>query len=149
MKDGELYLKERIKDLFKTSNGKYIAPQMVESMMLVDKYIDQVAVVADQRKFVSALVVPEFRLVEKWADEHGIKYDSRESLCNSPEVNKMIMERLETLQQGLASYEQVKRITLLSHHFSMESGELTNTLKIKRAVIYKNYKDIIDKMYED
>ena len=149
MKDGELYLKERIKDLFKTSNGKYIAPQMVESMMLVDKYIDQVAVVADQRKFVSALIVPEFRLVEKWADDHGVKYDSRECLCNNPEVKKMIMERLETLQQGLASYEQVKRITLLPHHFSMESGELTNTLKIKRGVIYKNYKDIIDKMYED
>ena len=149
MKDGELYLKERIKDLFKTSNGKYIAPQMVESMMLVDKYIDQVAVVADQRKFVSALTVPEFRLVEKWADDHGVKYDSRESLCNNPDVKKMIMERLETLQQGLASYEQVKRITLLPHHFSMESGELTNTLKIKRGVIYKNYKDIIDKMYED
>lgn len=149
MKDGELYLKERIKDLFKTSNGKYIAPQMVESMMLVDKYIDQVAVVADQRKFVSALIVPEFRLVEKWADEHGVKYDSRESLCNNSEVKKMIMERLETLQQGLASYEQVKRITLLPHHFSMESGELTNTLKIKRGVIYKNYKDVIDKMYED
>ena len=91
MKDGELYLKERIKDLFKTSNGKYIAPQMVESMMLVDKYIDQVAVVADQRKFVSALIVPEFRLVEKWADDHGVKYDSRESLCNNPEVKKMIM----------------------------------------------------------
>lgn len=149
MKDGELYLKERIKDLFKTSNGKYIAPQMVESMMLVDKYIDQVAVVADQRKFVSALIVPEFRLVEKWADDHGVKYDSRESLCNNSEVKKMIMERLETLQQGLASYEQVKRITLLPHHFSMESGELTNTLKIKRGVIYKNYKDVIDKMYED
>ena len=149
MKDGELYLKERIKDLFKTSNGKYIAPQMVESMMLVDKYIDQVAVVADQRKFVSALIVPEFRLVEKWADDHGVKYDSRESLCDNPDVKKMIMERLETLQQGLASYEQVKRITLLPHHFSMESGELTNTLKIKRGVIYKNYKDIIDKMYED
>ena len=149
MKDGELYLKERIKDLFKTSNGKYIAPQMVESMMLVDKYIDQVAVVADQRKFVSALIVPESRLVEKWADDHGVKSDSRESLCNNPDVKKMIMERLETLQQGLASYEQVKRITLLPHHFSMESGELTNTLKIKRGVIYKNYKDIIDKMYED
>ena len=149
MKDGELYLKERIKDLFKTSNGKYIAPQMVESMMLVDKYIDQVAVVADQRKFVSALIVPESRLVEKWADDHGVKYDRRESLCNNPDVKKMIMERLETLQQGLASYEQVKRITLLPHHFSMESGELTNTLKIKRGVIYKNYKDIIDKMYED
>ncbi|MGI6223012.1 MAG: AMP-dependent synthetase/ligase [Prevotella sp.] len=149
MKDGELYLKERIKDLFKTSNGKYIAPQMVESMMLVDKYIDQVAVVADQRKFVSALVVPEFRLLEQWADDHGIKYSGREDLCKSKEVNKMIMERLETLQQGLATYEQVKRITLLPHHFSMESGELTNTLKLKRGVIYKNYIDLIDKMYED
>ena len=98
---------------------------------------------------VLQFTVPEFRLVEKWADDHGVKYDSRESLCNNPEVKKMIMERLETLQQGLASYEQVKRITLLTHHFSMESSELTNTLKIKRGVIYKNYKDIIDKMYED
>lgn len=148
LKDGELYLKERIKDLFKTSNGKYIAPQQVEAMLLVDKFIDQVAVVADQRKFVSALIVPEFRLLEQWAKEHKIEFDSRESLCENKQVHDMIMERIDTLQQTLAHYEQVKRFTLLPHHFSMENGELTNTLKMRRPVIYSNYKDVIDKMYE-
>lgn len=147
LRDGELFLTERIKDLYKTSNGKYIAPQMVEGMLLVDKYVDQVAVIADQRKFVSALVVPEFRLVEAWAKDHGFTFNSREELCENELVQKMMMERVETLQQSLAKYEQIKRITLLPHHFSMENGELTNTLKLKRPVISKNYKDIIDKMY--
>ena len=149
MKDGELYLTERIKDLFKTSNGKYIAPQQVESLLLVDKFIDQVAVIADQRKFVSALVVPEFRLVEDWAREHHIPFSGREELCANEKVQKMLMERVNILQQHLAYYEQIKRITLLPHHFSMEAGELTNTLKIRRPVINKNYKAEIDKMYEE
>ena len=149
IKDGELFLTDRIKDLFKTSNGKYIAPQLVESLILVDKYIDQVAVIANERKFVSALIVPEFRLVEDWAKEHGIEFCSREDLCANPKVNKMILDRIKTLQQQLAHYEQVKRITLIPHHFSMESGELTNTLKIRRPVVYKNYKQEIDKMYEE
>ena len=149
MKDGELFLTERIKDLFKTSNGKYIAPQQVESLLLVDKFIDQVAVIADQRKFVSALIVPEFRLVEDWAREHHIAFGSREDLCANEQVKKMLQERVNTLQQQLAYYEQIKRITLLPHHFSMESGELTNTLKIRRPIINKNYQAEIDKMYEE
>lgn len=149
LKDGELFLTERIKDLFKTSNGKYIAPQMVEAMLLVDKFVDQVAVIADQRKFVSALVVPEYSVLEEWATKHGIKFADREELCKNKEVHDMMEERIETLQQGLAHYEQIKRFTLLPHHFSMQNGEMTNTLKIKRPVIYKNYKDIIDKMYEN
>ena len=149
LKNGELFLKERIKDLFKTSNGKYIAPQMIESLLLVDKYIDQVAIIADQRKFVSALIVPEFRMIEEWAREHHINFESREDLCASKEVNDMMKERIETLQQQLAHYEQIKRFTLLAHHFSMESGELTNTLKLRRPIICKNYKDVIDKMFEE
>lgn len=149
MKDGELFLTERIKDLFKTSNGKYIAPQQVESLLLVDKFIDQVAVIADQRKFVSALIVPEFRLVEDWAREHHIAFGSREDLCANEQVKKMLQDRINTLQQQLAYYEQIKRITLLPHHFSMESGELTNTLKIRRPIINKNYQAEIDKMYEE
>lgn len=149
LKGGELFLTERIKDLFKTSNGKYIAPQMVESMLLVDKYVDQVAVIADQRKFVSALVVPEYGVLEEWATKHGIKFADRDELCRNPEVHDMMMERIETLQQGLAHYEQIKRFTLLPHHFSMQNGEMTNTLKMRRPVIYKNYKDVIDKMYEN
>lgn len=149
LKGGELFLKERIKDLFKTSNGKYIAPQMIESLLLVDKYIDQVAIIADQRKFVSALIVPEFRMIEEWAREHHINFESREDLCASKEVNDMMKERIDTLQQQLAHYEQIKRFTLLAHHFSMESGELTNTLKLRRPIICKNYKDVIDKMFEE
>jgi AMP-binding enzyme len=148
-KDGELYLKERIKDLFKTSNGKYIAPQMIEGMLLVDKFVDQVAIIADQRKYVSALIVPEFRILEDWAKEYNIAYEDREALCKNPQINKMMKERIGTLLQLLAPYEQIKRFTLLPHHFSAESGELTSTLKLRRPIIYKNYKDIIEQMYEE
>ena len=149
LKDGELFLKERIKDLFKTSNGKYVAPQMIESMLLVDKFIEQVAVIADQRKFVSALIVPEFTVLEEWAKRQNITFESREELCANKQVNEMMHERIDTLQQRLASYEQIKHFTLLAHHFSMESGELTNTLKLRRAVVNKNYQAVIDKMYEE
>lgn len=149
LKDGELYLTERIKDLFKTSNGKYVAPQMIEAMLLVDKYIDQAVIIADQRKFVSALIVPEFRLLEEYAHDHGIAFNSREEICGDARIVKMMLDRILTLQQSLAHYEQVKRITLVPHHFTMERGELTNTLKIKRPAINKNYKDIINKMYEE
>jgi len=149
MKNGELFLKDRIKDLFKTSNGKYIAPQMIESKLLVDKYIDQIAIIADQRKFVSALIIPEYRLLEEYAREHDIPFESREDLCRNERIYRMMMERIETLQQQLAHYEQVKRFTLLPRGFSLERGELTNTLKIKRRVLNENYKREIDKMYEE
>ena len=149
MKDGELFLTERIKDLFKTSNGKYIAPQMIESRILVDKYIDQIAIVADERKFVSALIIPEYRLLEEYAKANGIDYENYEDLCANKQINEMIRERIDTLQQQLAHYEQIKRFTLLPRHFTMENGELTNTLKLKRKVVNENYKDVIDKMYEE
>jgi len=149
LKNGELYLTERIKDLFKTSNGKYIAPQMIEAMLLVDRYIDQITIIANERKFVSALIVPEFSLLEDYAREHNISFSSHEDLCQNKQIHDMVMERINTLQQSLAYYEQVKRITLLPHHFTMENGELTNTLKIKRAAITKNYKAVIDRMYEE
>ena len=149
MLNGELYLKERIKDLFKTSNGKYIAPQALEAMLLVDKFIDQVNIIAEERKFVSALIVPEFRLLEEYAADHGIAFNSREELCQDKRIVSMLKERIDTLQQSLAHYEQVKRFTLLPHPFSMENGELTNTLKLKRSMVNKNYKEIIDKMYEE
>ena len=149
LKDGELFLKERIKDLYKTSNGKYIAPQMIESKLLVDKYIDQIAIIADQRKFVSALIIPVYSLLEEYAREHQIPFESREQLCASPQINEMMKERIDTLQQQLAHYEQIKRFTLLPHHFSMERGELTNTLKIKLRVLNENYRKEIDAMYVD
>lgn len=149
IKNGELFLKERIKDLFKTSNGKYISPQMIETKLLVDKYIDQIAVIADEHKFVSALIIPEYRLLEEYAREHGIKFDSREDLCKDKRIVDMMMERIDTLQQQLANYEKVKRFTLLPRNFSMEAGELTNTLKIKRAVLNKNYAREIEEMYKE
>lgn len=149
LKDGELFLKERIKDLFKTSNGKYIAPQMIESKLLVDKYIDQICIIADQRKFVSALIVPVYPLLEEYARAHNIPFENREALCTNQQILDMMKERIDTLQQQLAHYEQVKRFTLLPHHLSMEKGELTNTLKVRRRVLYTNYKEQIDAMYEE
>ena len=149
IKDGELFLTERIKDLFKTSNGKYIAPQMIETRLLVDKYIDQIAVIADERKFVSALIVPEYRLLEEYSKANGIEYGSMEELCADKRINEMIKERIDTLQQQLAYYEQVKRFTILPKPFTMDNGELTNTLKLKRRVVNENYKAAIDKMYEE
>ena len=146
---GELFLKERIKDLFKTSNGKYIAPQMIESKILVDKYVDQIAIIADQRKFVSALIIPVYPLLEEYARAHGIAFESREDLCQNEQIHEMMMERIATLQQQLAHYEQIKRFTLLPHAFSVERGELTNTLKIKRRVLNENYKAQIDAMYAE
>ena len=146
---GELFLKERIKDLFKTSNGKYIAPQMIESKLLVDKYIDQIAIIADQRKFVSALIIPVYSLLEEYARENKIPFENREQLCKNPQINQMMKERIDTLQQQLAHYEQIKRFTLLPHNFTMEKGELTNTLKIKRRVLNENYKKEIDAMYAE
>ena len=149
LEGGELFLKERIKDLFKTSNGKYIAPQMIESKILVDKYVDQIAIIADQRKFVSALIIPVYPLLEEYAREHHIAFNSREDLCQNEQIHQMMMERIDTLQQQLAHYEQIKRFTLLPHAFSIERGELTNTLKIKRRILNENYKAQIDKMYEE
>lgn len=149
LKDGELFLKERIKDLFKTSNGKYIAPQQIEAMLLVDKYIDEIVIIADERKFVSALVVPNFKLLQDYASAHNISFANVEELCANRRIHNMMQDRINTLQQQLAGYEQIKRITLLSRNFSIEAGELTNTLKLKRRVINENYKEVIEKMYEE
>jgi len=147
--NGQLYLTERIKDLFKTSNGKYIAPQALETKLVVDRYIDQVAIIADQRKFVSALIVPAYDLVKKYADENRIPYKDMDDLLLRPEIFELFRERIDTLQQQFVHYEQVKRFTLLAEPFSMEREELTNTLKLKRAVIARNYKEMIDEMYEE
>ncbi len=149
MKDGRLYLTDRLKDLFKTSNGKYIAPQAIETKMVVDRYIDQISIIADRRKFVSALVVPDYEQVKKYAQAHNIEYSSIEELLKKPEIIELFRTRIDTLQQEFAHYEQIKKFTLLPKPFSMERGELTNTLKIKRAVLLKNYAAEIDKMYEE
>jgi long-chain acyl-CoA synthetase len=146
---GELFLTERIKDLFKTSNGKYIAPQALETKFVIDRYIDQIAIIADGRKFVSALIVPIYGLVKAYAEEKGIAYTDMTGLLRHPEIIRLFAARIETLQQQFVHYEQVKRFVLLSEPFSMERGEMTNTLKLKRSVIAGNYKELIDKMYEE
>lgn len=148
LKDGELYLTDRIKDLFKTSNGKYIAPQMIESKLVVDRYIDQVVVVADKHKFVSALIIPEYKLLMEYARENNINVKDRKELCANEQVHAMVWERINTLQQEFAHYEQVKRFTLLPEPFSLERGELTNTLKVKRPVVYSRYAAEIKAMYD-
>ena len=149
IKNGELFLTERIKDLFKTSNGKYIAPQMIESKLVVDRFIDQIVIIADQRKFVSALIVPDYAVLEDFARRHHISYTSIAELCRNQDIVRMILFRIDTLQQEFAHYEQVKRITLLPEPFSMEKGELTNTLKIKRNVVNQNYAGVRDEMYKE
>lgn len=147
-KGGQLYLTERIKDLFKTSNGKYIAPQALETKLVIDRYIDQISIIADQRKFVSALIVPVYPFVEQYAKEKAIEYNDITDLLQHPKVIALFRARIDTLQQQFASYEQIKRFTLLPQAFSMERGELTNTLKVKRSVLAVNYKEVIESMYE-
>ena len=149
MKDGFLFLTERIKDLFKTSNGKYIAPQAIETKMVVDRYIDQISIIADERKFVAALIVPDYKLVEKYAADKGIQYASMAELLKHDAIMELFKERIDTLQQQFAHYEQIKKFTLLPEPFSMAKGELTNTLKIKRSVLNKNYAAEIEAMYAE
>ena len=149
MKDGFLFLTERIKDLFKTSNGKYIAPQAIETKMVVDRYIDQISIIADERKFVAALIVPDYGLVKKYAEEKGIAYNSMAELLKHDAIMDLFRERIDTLQQQFAHYEQIKKFTLLPEPFSMAKGELTNTLKIKRSVLNKNYAAEIEAMYKE
>lgn len=144
---GALVLTERIKDLFKTSNGKYIAPQAIESRLGEDKYIEQVAVIGDQRKYVTAIIIPAFEALKEYASRKGITYSSIEELVENSEIRRFIAERIERMQKGLAGFEKIKRFTLLPKEFSIEGGELTNTLKIRRPVINSMYADQIEAMY--
>ena len=147
VEDGRIVLTERIKDLFKTSNGKYIAPQAIESCLGGDKYIEQVAVIGDQRKYVTAIIVPAYEALSEYARKMQIQYRTLEDLVRNKEIIKMIEERIARLQSGFARFEQIKRFTLLPHAFTMERGELTNTLKLRRAIINKLYSKEIEAMY--
>lgn len=148
IKDGHIYITDRIKDLLKTSNGKYIAPQALETQLVVDKYIDQITIIANNRRFVSALIVPEYNQLKKYAEENNIKYSSMEELISLPEVKGLYQRRIDIRQESFAHFEKIKRFTLLAEPFSMERGEVTNTLKVKRNKVAENYKDAIEKMYE-
>lgn len=144
-----LYFTERIKDLYKTSNGKYIAPQAIEMAMSGDNYIEQIAVIGDQRKFVSALIVPAYPLLERYARKKGIEYETREELVRNKDIIRFIEARVEEHQKNLASYEKIKRFVLLPEPFTMEGRELTDTLKLRRPVVLQKYAEQIEQMYAE
>lgn len=146
---GALVLTERVKDLFKTSNGKYIAPQMMESRLAENKYIDEVAVIGDRRKFVTALVVPNLSQLRAWARSKGIDSDDSEALMADRRVRDFVMSQIDNYQRDIADFEKIKRVTLLPHHFSIMLGEVTNTMKVRRPVVARNYADQIERMYSD
>lgn len=146
---GALVLTERVKDLFKTSNGKYIAPQMMESRLAENKYIDEVAVIGDQRKFVTALVVPNLSQLRRWAASKGMAEMDTEELVANPKTVEFIMSQIQHYQKDIAEFEKIKRITLLPHHFSIMNGEVTNTMKVRRPIVARNYADKIEAMYAD
>ncbi|MDO4673487.1 MAG: AMP-binding protein, partial [Porphyromonadaceae bacterium] len=146
-----LYFKERIKELYKTANGKYIAPQQIEGLLTSDSMIEQVAVIADGYKFVSALIYPNWNKLLKEAQERGFIFEDkdRQTLTHKHELLRIIMSHIEIAQASLAQFEKVKKITLLAEPFSIEKEELTNTLKLRRKVIIKNYSKEISNMYID
>jgi long-chain acyl-CoA synthetase len=147
LEDGYLTITDRIKELMKTSGGKYIAPQYVETMLTSDPYIEQIIVIADGRPYATALIVPAFDAMETYARTWNIAASSREELVRNPIIVRFFEGRIDARQKELAGYEKVKRIALLPRPFSQEAGEMTPTLKIKRRVIIEKYHDLIDAMY--
>ncbi|MDD3077588.1 MAG: long-chain fatty acid--CoA ligase [Paludibacter sp.] len=147
LKGDKIVLTERLKDLFKTSNGKYIAPQEIETRLALDKYIEQVAVIGDERNFVTAIIAPSIEALKEFAKKKKLLFSNDEDLIKLPEIYQLITDRIKERQQGMANYELIKKFTLIKKGFSIETGELTNTLKIRRAVIMQKYKVQIDAMY--
>ncbi|USD39549.1 long-chain fatty acid--CoA ligase [Ferrimonas sp. SCSIO 43195] len=145
--DGFLHITDRIKELMKTSNGKYIAPQRVEGVVTLEPMVEQVAIIADSRNFVSALIVPNFELLTEWATAQGLSFGSDHELVSLPEAQAEIQQRIDALQTDLARYERVKQICLLPRPFSMDKGELTPTLKLRRKVISEVFAKEIEAMY--
>jgi long-chain acyl-CoA synthetase len=146
---GNLIITDRIKDLMKTSGGKYIAPQKLEMALINDAFIEQIAVIGDQQKYVTALAVPSFENLKKYALEHKITFKDVEELINNNQIKDMFEKRFEELQKEFSVFEKIKKVTLLPKEFSIEAGEITATLKLKRKVIQQKYKELIDKMYKD
>ncbi len=147
--DGFIMITDRLKDLFKTSGGKYIAPQQIETLLKEDYYIEQAAAIGDNRKYVSALIVPAFEPLEAWAKKNGIDYSNNEDLLQKEEVLALYRERIDEKTKDLGQVEKVKKFTLLSEEFTQEKGELTPTQKLKRKAVNSGYADIIEKMYKE
>lgn len=142
-----IILTDRIKDLFKTSYGKYIAPQEIETRLILDKCIEQVAVIGDEKPYVTAIIAPSIPDLELYAEKNNLKYNDVEALLSHPEIYKYMEQRILRMQAGMANYELIKKFALIAKPFSIQGGELTNTLKLKRAVILQRYKVQIDEMY--
>ena len=146
--DGLLKLTDRKKDIIVTAGGKNIAPQNIENMLKSDPWISNVMVHGDQRKFLSAIIVPDFERLKKFATEQGIEYRSMSELVQDKRVVDLITESLEKVNSGLARFETIKKFSIVDNDFTLEGGELTPTLKVKRKVVYAKYKHILDSFYD-
>ena len=145
--DGFLFITDRKKDLIKTSGGKYVAPQMIEGMINQSEFVEQAVIVGDKRKYVSALIVPDFERLRAWAKEQGVGTTDKRELIADRRVVDMIKADVNRLTRELADYEKVKRIGLLAEEFSIDGGELTPTLKVKRRVVEEKYGELIESLY--
>ncbi|MEP6819474.1 MAG: long-chain fatty acid--CoA ligase [bacterium] len=147
--DGFLHLTDRKKELFKTSGGKYIAPQPIEQMIKGSRFVNQVVLVGNGRKFPAALVVPDWERVESYAQLKGIKVENHTELCKHPRIIDLFERQIAGLTTELAQYERVKKVALLENELTIEGGELTPTLKVKRRVVDEKYRPVIDALYAD
>jgi long-chain acyl-CoA synthetase len=145
--DGFLKITDRLKDLIKTSGGKYVAPQHIEGMLIQDKFVEQACVIGDRRKYCTVLIVPSFDQLEKWAQDNGIKYTDRKDIISKPEVVKLIKKAMDEVNKDLASYESIKDFRILPEEFTQENNMITPTLKVRRKIVNKFYADLIDSMY--
>jgi len=147
--NGQLVITDRIKDLMKTSGGKYVAPQKLETTLVNDQFIEQIAVIGDCQKYVTALAVPAMEPLQKYAFQQNIVFESIEELLSNSQIIEFFEKRFEELQKEFSRFEKIKKFTLLPNEFSIEAGEITSTLKLKRKVIQAKYQHLIDKMYKD
>jgi long-chain acyl-CoA synthetase len=147
--DGFLKITDRKKELFKTSGGKYIAPSPIEQRLRSSRFVNQAVLVGNERKFPAALIVPNFEILESYAELKGLKIGSRREFCEHEKIIDLISRQIEAATQDLSKFEKVKKLTLIENEFTVENGEMTPTLKIKRRVIDERYRDVIEKMYSD
>jgi long-chain acyl-CoA synthetase len=147
--DGYLTITDRKKELFKTSGGKYIAPQPIEQAIKSSRFVNQVVLVGSEHKFPAALIVPVWEQLESYCKLKGIEVESRSELCRHPRIIDLLQRQIDALTPNLARFERIKKVALLENEFTIEGGELTPTLKIKRRVIDDKYRDVIEKLYEE
>jgi long-chain acyl-CoA synthetase len=147
--EGFLRITDRKKELFKTSGGKYISPQPIEQAIKASRFVNQVVLIGAERKFPAALVVPVWEQLESYCKLKGIEFKSHSELCEHPRIIDLIQRQIDGLTPNLAKYERIKKVALLENEFTIEGGELTPTLKVKRRVIDQKYRDVIEKLYEE